>query len=153
RAPEAKAKGLDLAQDECDALIAYVKALPRPVEAASPGDDVAEGKALFASVGCATCHTPKLGDVEGIYADLLLHDLGPELGDPGQYGVSVPDSSEPDFVDPDHPITDATPPAPAQPGEAVVVTAPAATTTVTTPIEVQVREVREAPVPSQVAFA
>jgi CxxC motif-containing protein (DUF1111 family) len=49
------------------------------------------GKALFATVGCATCHTPKLGDVEGIYSDLLLHDLGPGLTDAGSsYGIFQP---------------------------------------------------------------
>ena len=58
-------------------------------------------------IGCATCHTPKLGDVGGIYSDLLLHDLGPQLGDTGQYGVFDPSSSEEEIVDPVQPIADA----------------------------------------------
>ena len=52
---------------------------------------------MFTSIGCATCHTPKLGDVEGIYSDLLLHDLGPQLGDiaAGTYGQSSSSSPLP----------------------------------------------------------
>ncbi len=66
------------------------------------------GRKLFASVGCATCHTPKLGQVDGIYSDLLLHDMGQQLGDTGQYSVFDPSSSEEEFVDEDPgPIADA----------------------------------------------
>ena len=32
---------------------------------------------------------PKLGDVENIYSDLLLHDMGPELLDTPAYGAFV----------------------------------------------------------------
>ncbi|HEX8202311.1 MAG TPA: di-heme oxidoredictase family protein [Isosphaeraceae bacterium] len=114
RAPEAKAKGLDLTDDQCAALVAYVGSLPRPIEARPTGSaerrQVAAGTELFGRIGCATCHTPTLGDVDGIYSDLLLHDLGPELGDTGAYGVFVPDSSEPDFVDPAEPPADTPPP-------------------------------------------
>ncbi len=97
--PDAKAKGMDLTQDECDALVAYVKYLPVPsgMRPTGSGDSpaVAEGRVLFAGAGCATCHQPRLGSIDGIYSDLLLHDLGPALGDSGSsYGViSVPDSS------------------------------------------------------------
>ena len=58
---------------------------------------------VSAAVGCAACHVPKLGNVDGVYSDLLLHDMGPELGDVGQYGVFDPNSSEADFVDPEQP--------------------------------------------------
>lgn len=105
QSPEAKAKGLDLTGDECAALVAFVRSLPQPIEARPEGAAearlVAAGRDHFGRIGCANCHTPALGDVEGIYSDLLLHDLGPELGDTGAYGVFVPDSSDPDFVDPD----------------------------------------------------
>ena len=43
------------------------------------------GRALFARVGCAACHLPKLASVAGIYSDLLLHDMGPDLSDSGSY--------------------------------------------------------------------
>jgi CxxC motif-containing protein (DUF1111 family) len=111
--PEERAKGLDLSQKECDALIAYVRALPRPAERSPSGDvearEVASGRTLFAGAGCAACHTPDLGKVRGLYSDLLLHDMGPELGDTGQYGVFTPESSEPEFVDPAQPIAEAAP--------------------------------------------
>ena len=66
-----------------------------------------QGATLFAKVGCATCHTPKLGKVEGLYSDLLLHDLGPALGDVGQYGVFDPSSSEDEIVDDPASVADA----------------------------------------------
>ena len=55
---------------------------------------MADGRLLFAEVGCASCHTPSLGEVRGIYSDLLLHDMGQILGDAGvSYGaVEGPDS-------------------------------------------------------------
>jgi CxxC motif-containing protein (DUF1111 family) len=63
-----------------------------------------EGAVLFASVGCATCHTENLGDVVGIYSDLLLHDMGPNLGDTGSYGVFIPDSPGGDAESPVPPL-------------------------------------------------
>src|SRR5262249_34774620 len=63
---------------------------------------IASGKALFTTVGCATCHTPKLGDVEGIYSDLLLHDMGPSLTDAGSsYGIFQPNPNAPDPIKPE----------------------------------------------------
>jgi len=103
--PEAKAKGLDMNAEECDELVAYVKSLAKPTELPAHSGDVAAGKELFAKVGCTSCHMQKLGDVDGIYSDLLVHDLGPDLGDTGQYGVFTPGSSDPEFQD------DPTPPA------------------------------------------
>ena len=49
---------------------------------------------MFESAGCAACHRPSLGNVDGIYSDLLLHDMGPALSDSGSYyGITEPDSS------------------------------------------------------------
>jgi CxxC motif-containing protein (DUF1111 family) len=51
------------------------------------------GKRFFSQLGCAACHVPKLGNVEGIYSDLLLHDMGPRLADTGvYYGRAIPTS-------------------------------------------------------------
>ena len=65
--------------------------MPKPVVSpgAHPRDEKARkaGKALFKSIGCAECHVEKLGDVEGLYSDLLLHAMSPELGDTPSYGA------------------------------------------------------------------
>ena len=101
--PDAQAKGVDLASEECNSLTSYIRELPRPSErtpaTANEAQEIAAGRELFATIGCATCHTPKLGNVNGIYSDLLLHDLGPQLGDTGQYGVFDPSSSDDEIID------------------------------------------------------
>ena len=87
--PNYKAPGMDLTDDECSSLTAFVAALPRPVEPRNPpllkGEHLALGRWTFAEIGCAACHLPRLGEVEGIYSDLLLHDMGQELNDSGEY--------------------------------------------------------------------
>ncbi len=118
---DAQAKGLDLSAQECNALLDYVRALPKPAERQPATEvesrEVAAGRKLFASTGCATCHAPKLGNVEGLYSDLLIHDLGFPLGDTGQYGVFDPSSSDEEINDEEGPIADAAAvlPAPAAP--------------------------------------
>jgi RNA polymerase sigma factor (sigma-70 family) len=89
--------GLDLTEADCDALVAFVRALPAPVVVDPSGpqgsDDMLSGRRLFSEVGCASCHTPVLGDVKGIYSDLLLHDMGQSLSDSGSsYGIDGPSS-------------------------------------------------------------
>jgi CxxC motif-containing protein (DUF1111 family) len=89
QAPRYRAAGLDLTAEECNSLVAYVKSLPKPDERQAVGAEEAKvhasGRAMFASIGCAGCHSPRLGDVQGIYADLLLHDMGPILSGEGSY--------------------------------------------------------------------
>jgi hypothetical protein len=97
--PDYKPEGLDLTAEQCASLTSYVRALAAPTRVNSDHPDVIAGERAFEAIGCASCHTPKLGDVEGIYSDLLVHDLGPDLGDVGQYGVFVPDSAEPEIED------------------------------------------------------
>jgi CxxC motif-containing protein (DUF1111 family) len=84
--PRHRLKGDDLTKAQCDALVAYVASLPAPVriEPARPKDaeHVSRGEKLFASCGCVACHVPDVGKVEGIYGDLLLHDMGEGLSDP-----------------------------------------------------------------------
>jgi CxxC motif-containing protein (DUF1111 family) len=96
--PDAKAKGLDLSQEECDSLVAFVSSLPAPTRKGPAGSResaaVAEGRSLFESAGCATCHQARLGEIDGIYSDLLLHDMGASLSDAGSYyGESEPDTT------------------------------------------------------------
>ncbi len=95
--PGSKAKGLDLTEADCDALVSYVRTLPAPVVVDPDGpqgnEDLREGRRLFDEVGCATCHAPTLGEVKGIYSDLLLHDMGQSLSDSGSsYGIDGPDT-------------------------------------------------------------
>ena len=84
-----KESGLDLTQDECDALTAFVASFPAPIERKPAGGEerpeVKSGRELFARVGCAACLLPNLASVAGIYSDLLLHDMGLDLADSGSY--------------------------------------------------------------------
>jgi CxxC motif-containing protein (DUF1111 family) len=64
------------------ALSAYVGSLPAPAPRQAAKN--ARGAAAFARAGCADCHTPALhanGREVGLYSDLLLHDMGPDLDD------------------------------------------------------------------------
>src|SRR5262249_10630713 len=36
----------------------------------------------FNSIGCAECHIEQVDSVKGVFSDLLLHDMGPNLADP-----------------------------------------------------------------------
>jgi len=75
----------DLTKQEFRQLVAFVEAIPRPIEElpTNPTERAAaeRGKKLFTSVGCADCHTPDIGDVAGLYSDLMLHSLTSKLGD------------------------------------------------------------------------
>ena len=93
--PGEKAKGLDLNEQDCDALVAYLRALPAPVAVDPDGPqgsaDLRAGRRHFVAAGCAECHTPSLGDVKGLYSDLVLHNMGPSLSDAGTYyGIDGP---------------------------------------------------------------
>jgi CxxC motif-containing protein (DUF1111 family) len=68
----------------------------RPAGSTEQADAIERGRQLFASVGCAICHRPKLGDVDGIYSDLLLHDMGHQLSDSGSYTVLEPEIASKD---------------------------------------------------------
>jgi CxxC motif-containing protein (DUF1111 family) len=85
---------LDLTRDELEVLVAYVRRLAIPqcgvTQTASEKQMVGEGRVLFESIGCATCHRPRLASVRGIYSDLLLHKMGPHLSSPAEgYGEQV----------------------------------------------------------------
>ena len=101
---EYKAPGIDLTNEQCDALTRFVASLPKPRvrRPASPqqAEDIERGRQSFASTGCAACHRPKLGDLDGIYSDLLLHDMGGELSDFGSYTVIEPEVASKDKSSP-----------------------------------------------------
>ena len=98
--PAAKLAPLDLTSEQCAALESYVRAFPSPAELNRADKEVQAGRVLFDKVGCASCHAPSLGGVDGIYSDMLVHDLGQDLGDTGSYTPFIPGSEDPEFLDP-----------------------------------------------------
>ena len=76
-------------------LTTFVALLAPPMPA-EPSPLSERGRTTFSDWGCASCHLPALhgprGDVPA-YTDLLLHDLGPELGD----GVELGEASGQEF--------------------------------------------------------
>jgi CxxC motif-containing protein (DUF1111 family) len=83
---EYKPTGADMSEADIEALVAFVANLPRPIEAKPATSFAAEsarkGEKVFERIGCADCHPRTLGKVNGLFSDLLLHDLGPALEDP-----------------------------------------------------------------------
>lgn len=80
------AERLDLTSEQCLSLTSFVAGLMPPTRSSSGSvqhaREITAGEKLFTQVGCADCHRPAVGSVEGLYSDLLLHDMGAELGDP-----------------------------------------------------------------------
>jgi CxxC motif-containing protein (DUF1111 family) len=86
--PVAPSKGprFDVGLKDTDDLVAFVASLPAP-RRKPPVDDaqaaaIKHGEAVFDKVGCADCHRPNIESVQGIYSDLLVHDMGLALADP-----------------------------------------------------------------------
>jgi CxxC motif-containing protein (DUF1111 family) len=100
RLPGLAAAGVDMNQEECNLLIDYVRNLPAPIVTKAAHDkDAAQikaGETTFKAIGCANCHFPKLGQVDGIYSDLLLHDMGAQLADSDTYTVFTGESPRAD---------------------------------------------------------
>jgi CxxC motif-containing protein (DUF1111 family) len=100
--PQYEVSGLDLTQEQCDQLTSFCASLPRPTERLPDDPALAEqaraGKHLFSAVGCADCHTPNLGKVDGLYSDLLLHRMGQDLQGGGSYNdpPAPPPGPDPD---------------------------------------------------------
>jgi hypothetical protein len=79
-------------RDECAALVAFVRALPRPVELCRQTRRRRRGSRRAGDLRRDRLRgvpSAKLGDVEGIYSDLLCTTWGPKLVDTGSYGVFV----------------------------------------------------------------
>ncbi|MDI4663760.1 thiol oxidoreductase [Xanthobacter autotrophicus] len=76
---------LEIGRPLLDRVVAYVASLPPPAPEPLPDPERRAGARLFASAGCATCHRPALPTRDGgqarMFTDLLLHDMGPGLGD------------------------------------------------------------------------
>jgi len=80
---------LDLTAEETARLTAFVAKLSAPVRPIRDSTLPPWGYMVFERIGCATCHSPRLGGVNGLYSDLLLHDLGDRVFDFGGYGGSA----------------------------------------------------------------
>jgi CxxC motif-containing protein (DUF1111 family) len=83
-----KDRGPDVDGLPLTALVAFLNTVDPP--APSTACLSSAGATLFASIGCATCHTPSMPGPGSptaaqkpvrLYSDLLLHDLGPEMAD------------------------------------------------------------------------
>ena len=76
-------EGIDMDDLQTDDMITFIAHLPAPVRASGVNPTaIRYGENLFKTVGCAECHVETLGGVKGLYSDLLLHDMGPQLADP-----------------------------------------------------------------------
>ncbi len=80
----------DLDDGQFRSLVAYVSTLARP-EVVWPDEPEARqragrGQDLFGSIGCASCHTPEIGGVSGVYSDFLLHRLEDPKVSESKYG-------------------------------------------------------------------
>ncbi|MGZ0173375.1 MAG: di-heme oxidoredictase family protein [Planctomycetales bacterium] len=69
----------DMTSHQLDSLTTFCLTLERP-ELVMPRNSkefsaVVRGKQVFSEIGCAECHTPELGGVEGLYSDLCLHNI------------------------------------------------------------------------------
>ena len=106
--------GLDLTDRQCRELTSYVASLPAPKPVLPVREDArklaAHGRVIFGQVGCDACHVERMGSVEFVYSDLLLHDMGDELSDPlpAPSETSVT-SSGPGYYGTNQPIFSSTP--------------------------------------------
>jgi CxxC motif-containing protein (DUF1111 family) len=89
--PEVPAKLFEL-------TVFYSRHLAVPTREGIEAPKIKLGQKLFAEIGCAACHTPKQvtghhpdrpelsGQTIWPYTDMLLHDMGADLADPGPNG-------------------------------------------------------------------
>ncbi len=102
-ASEEESRGLDLDNAQVTALTMFIAALDKPGvrEVLTPVEKkvAAKGLRAFNAVGCAACHSPEIGTLKGAYTDLLIHDMGQQLADTGQYyatPVAPPQNGSPE---------------------------------------------------------
>jgi CxxC motif-containing protein (DUF1111 family) len=73
----------DLTLQQCKQMTAFIAALPSPRQELpndiAQRDNVHRGQQVFGNMGCAVCHVPNVGSVQGVYSDLLVHRMGKEF--------------------------------------------------------------------------
>ena len=86
-------ENVELSNYQLDRVQFYVSTIAVPARRNVQDPNTLRGKAIFNSIGCATCHTPSFTTGPSStspalsnqtiypYTDMLLHDLGPELAD------------------------------------------------------------------------
>jgi CxxC motif-containing protein (DUF1111 family) len=83
----------DISNQQVELMSEFVGSLPRPIKLdhRDPASlsRVSQGQTTFDSVGCAVCHLRNMGPAKGIYSDILLHDMGPNLYDHDAAGPHV----------------------------------------------------------------
>src|SRR5205085_4847583 len=72
-----------------------IRSLPAPRQTLPKSPQLASlvqsGQHLFREIGCADCHSETLGSIQGLYSDMLMHDMGVELeSSTGYYGSIIP---------------------------------------------------------------
>ncbi|MGI9473579.1 MAG: hypothetical protein ACR2NZ_18700, partial [Rubripirellula sp.] len=77
--------GTDIDDRQIRSMADFISVLPPP-EREMPRDEhdrasARRGESVFTKIGCAACHVPNLGPANGLYSDLLLHDMGKGLYD------------------------------------------------------------------------
>ena len=89
-----------IGDSELNALVRYLRSLAVPARRDWTGKAVLEGEALFAAIGCGSCHRRQLTTSDRAawpelsrqtihpYTDLLVHDLGSQLADDVGEGVA-----------------------------------------------------------------
>ncbi len=98
---------LDMDEEECEQLTWFLSHLAPPLQRSPDGRTAPPwGYMVFESIGCATCHAPKVGNVQGIYSDMLLHDMGESSSDVATYYGSpvAPPPSRRDVADAKKPV-------------------------------------------------
>jgi CxxC motif-containing protein (DUF1111 family) len=102
-----KSNGYDLTLEQCDQITSFVAFLPRPTERLPEdsrlNEEAENGKRLFHRIGCADCHMPNVDKVEGLYSDLLLHDMGMPLEGGSSYYITQPQAPTIPIVSSDGP--------------------------------------------------
>jgi len=99
--PDYKSDKTDLTLAQCKQMSAFIAALPSPRQELpndrSERERVHQGQAAFNTMGCAVCHVPNVGSVQGIYSDLLVHRMGQEFSTQDvSYNAPQPSESDPD---------------------------------------------------------